>query len=140
MIIGFGHLELSRNFRLYEFACKGKDCCCHGAVQVNGVLVSVLQEFRELLNLPIRVTSGFRCDAYNDEVGGHPRSFHRLGMAADVTSPLIRDTLEGSAEKLGQILSTMLPGEGNVIWYPDRKFLHCDVGHRVAGDLIRPSS
>lgn len=36
---------------------------------------------------PIIVTSGYRCEEYNKKVGGVPRSYHLLGMAADIKVP-----------------------------------------------------
>jgi uncharacterized protein YcbK (DUF882 family) len=136
----FGHLRLSDNFKLREFRCKGKEedkpCSCHGAVLTDSTLVSILQEIRESTAQAIRVTSAFRCDAYNRAVGGHPSSFHRVGLAADITSPRLRSNLESYALEVGQILTVTLPGQGNVIWYPDRAFIHVDVGHRIA-ELVR---
>lgn len=46
--------------------------------------VHVLQPARDILGRPLRVTSGFRCDALNKRVGGKSNSFHRKGMAADI--------------------------------------------------------
>ncbi len=43
---------------------------------------------RSLLgDLPVYVTSGYRCDALNYEVGGVPDSQHLLGQAADFIVP-----------------------------------------------------
>lgn len=45
----------------------------------------VLDPLREWYGKPIRVNSGFRCEALNEAVGGSDTSQHRLGEAADIT-------------------------------------------------------
>lgn len=42
-----------------------------------------LDEIREGYGSPIIVTSGFRCKALNDKVGGVKDSYHQTGMATD---------------------------------------------------------
>ncbi len=46
--------------------------------------ISRLQELRSLLNRPIEVTSGLRCLAHNERVGGAKNSRHLIGAAADL--------------------------------------------------------
>ena len=36
---------------------------------------------------PVIVNSGYRCEEYNRKVGGVPKSYHLLGMAADIRVP-----------------------------------------------------
>ena len=135
-------VRLSDHFSVREFRCKGeaegKPCCCHGAVSVDRYLVDVLEAFRPVFGMPLFVTSGFRCDAYNAAVGGHPKSYHRVGMAADITNQAIRQQIKAAAVELGVVLESVIgKGRGNVICYKNRGFLHVDVGGRVATDLVR---
>lgn len=44
----------------------------------------ILEPLREAWGSPIKVTSGYRCDALNRVVGGVATSVHRLGWAADL--------------------------------------------------------
>ena len=46
-------------------------------------LATCLDEIRRAWKKPIRVTSGFRCDALNKAIGGVDKSHHKLGLAAD---------------------------------------------------------
>lgn len=69
-----------RNFTRSEFACK--DGC--GFDEINPVLVEILDQIREHLDIPCKVTSGCRCEKHNKAVGGAPRSQHLLGNAADI--------------------------------------------------------
>lgn len=72
--------KLSTNFYRDEFACK---CGC-GKVAINLYLVECLQRIRNRFNVPITITSGYRCPAHNKVVGGSKSSRHMLGLAADI--------------------------------------------------------
>ena len=112
--------DLSKNFSRSEFACKGTNCCGHSA-PVQPELISALQALRNQLNLPLSITSGFRCNRHNESVGGAARSFHTLGMAADVACP---DGL--TAEDLARAAET-IPAfqQGGIGIYPS--WVHLDV-------------
>lgn len=45
---------------------------------------TILEPLRAAWGGPIKVTSGYRCDALNKAVGGVANSVHRLGYAADL--------------------------------------------------------
>lgn len=47
---------------------------------------NVLDPLREAWGKPIRVNSGYRCQALNKAVGGVPASQHMRGEAADITA------------------------------------------------------
>lgn len=42
-----------------------------------------LEEIRELLGVPLTITSGYRNNALNKAVGGSPTSKHKVGLCAD---------------------------------------------------------
>ena len=72
--------DLSKDFSRSEFVCK---CSC-GAFAMKDGLIAKLQELRDLVKVPIIVTSGTRCNAHNREVGGVDTSDHLDGLAADI--------------------------------------------------------
>lgn len=45
------------------------------------------QKVREILGVPMRITSGLRPFKYNDLIGGAPNSMHTKGRAIDFMSP-----------------------------------------------------
>lgn len=45
-----------------------------------------MDAIRELWGSPIYVNSGYRCDKLNKKVGGSATSFHRKGLAMDITT------------------------------------------------------
>ena len=70
----------SRNFSDWEFRCPcGK---CDGTVEDR--LVDKLQELRDAWDRPITLTSGYRCEEYNDKIGGAVKSLHMEGLACDI--------------------------------------------------------
>jgi uncharacterized protein YcbK (DUF882 family) len=72
--------DLNQYFSRSEFACS---CGC-GYDTVDAMLLEALRELRRHFKKPIRVTSGCRCKAHNEAVGGSERSQHTLGRAADI--------------------------------------------------------
>jgi zinc D-Ala-D-Ala carboxypeptidase len=57
-------------------------------VQCLRELANVLERVRSLLgDLPVLISSGYRCPELNEEVGGSDTSAHMSGYAADFTVP-----------------------------------------------------
>lgn len=93
--------KLSPNFRAREFDCNGTDCC--GETLIDEKLVVHLQKIRDHFGKPIYIGSGYRCPAHNAKVANAaPDSYHKYGMAADITVDGV-DTLEVAryAESIG---------------------------------------
>ena len=74
--------KLSSNFNSTEFDCHGKNCCKETIVDQK--LVNYLQKIREHFGKPIYISSGYRCDIHNKNVGGATGSRHAKGQAADI--------------------------------------------------------
>jgi len=82
--------DITEHFSRHEFACK----CC-GLAEPHPRLVLALESLRERLGgLPLTISSGTRCHAYNAKVGGARNSMHvphaeygGYSLAADVQCP-----------------------------------------------------
>lgn len=118
LIKGVNNIQLSRNFNLREFVCKGGKSCCNGTVMIDPELIRRLQAMRDELDLPINIASGFRCPDYNKRVGGVKNSYHMRGQAADIKSSV-------SAEKL-YTLAQKYFADGGIGRYDT--FVHVDTG------------
>ena len=71
--------DLSANFSKYKFQCP----CC-GKVKINPRLITKLEEVRKAIgDIPIKITSGYRCKKYNQSINGYVDSPHLYGLAAD---------------------------------------------------------
>lgn len=111
-------LQLSLHFKLSEFHCRCTDPSCV-ATWVDEYLIGALEELHALIDTLI-VNDGYRCRRHNEAVGGMPNSFHCLGQAADIRSPIKNVTeLSRSAKR---ILGFSNGGIGEY-----RTFLHVDV-------------
>ena len=118
-------MQIGKYFDSSEFACK----CHRHEVDENGLnkldhvidkrLVDLLDAIRERLGCPLIITSGYRCEEHNEEVGGVPNSYHTRGVAADITYDGIGvDYLAQVAEECGA------DGIGK---YYHQDFVHVDV-------------
>lgn len=104
---------MTENFNSSEFACR---CEC-GLSDVSPSLVQRLQVLRDILNAPIIVNSGCRCESYNASVGGAPNSYHIAGMAADIRT---RD--------MAKLVELTRNWSGGMSVY--QSFIHVDIGPR----------
>jgi hypothetical protein len=81
-------MKLSENFTLEELCATSSHHInkpTQGELNSLGLLVrNVLQPVRELFGKSIKVTSGFRSKAVNEEKGGASNSQHLKGEAADL--------------------------------------------------------
>ena len=109
---------LSAHFDAGEFACR----CSVGRILISLDLVDVLEEIRCELDAPVRVVSGYRCPVRNLEQGGAPRSWHTVGLAADV------QVAQEHRERLKGLLVDLVKADRfrYVEWHDS--FVHVDVG------------
>lgn len=75
-----GQTIMYKYFKLEEFACK---CGC-GDNEMKHSTLRKLDLARELSGIPFVITSGYRCKAHNERVGGKSQSAHTRGYAADI--------------------------------------------------------
>lgn len=73
-------IKLTKNFYLSEFECHDGS----HLVKLEKRLLLLLQNLRDLLNIPIIILSGFRTIEHNNSIGGSPNSQHLHGKAADI--------------------------------------------------------
>lgn len=80
---------MSAHFTDEEFRCKCQRAECTAPTAPHPDLVEGLERLRALLQQPIVITSGIRCDYYNRLVGGETNSEHLTGEGADL---LVKDS------------------------------------------------
>ena len=66
------------------FTRKELECRCCGKCLISDELLSRLNQAREMAGIPFVITSGYRCEKHNEEVGGKPTSAHMSGKAVDI--------------------------------------------------------
>lgn len=115
-------LRLSKNFTLSEFACNDGS----KEITVNYELIELLQQLRDTLGKPIKVTSGYRTVTYNKKCGGIATSHHLTGKAADLkVSGVTPLEVAKAADEMGFM---------GIGVYPT--FTHVDVCGSVTGKKI----
>jgi len=68
------------------FSDKELQCRCGCGMTVQPDFLRKLNDLRELLGIPLQLTSAARCPAHNTAVGGAPSSKHKDGIAVDIAS------------------------------------------------------
>jgi uncharacterized protein YcbK (DUF882 family) len=99
-------LYISKHFKRKEFDCKCLTHCFTTIISID--LVERLEKLRGLVDAPLKITSGFRCAAYQSELRlrGYETasgvSQHELGNAVDIMSePLTGKQLAEFAKQAG---------------------------------------
>ena len=78
-------MKLTDNFNKIEFESKD------GSEMPDWVLVNIkelaenLQVIRDIVCKPIHINSAYRSPEHNEKIGGVKNSFHKKGIAADIT-------------------------------------------------------
>lgn len=80
----------------------------------------VLDPIRERWGVPVRITSGYRCKALNELVGGKDNSQHLAGYAADF---MIDGLAPSEYRRLAYWCADHLEFD-QLIVYPKRRFIH----------------
>jgi len=79
----------TEHFSKFEMSCEciwqgGPGYCSGHLGEMHPELMRRLELVRQELNIPMSISSGFRCDQLNADVGGVWDSYHKLGRACDV--------------------------------------------------------
>ena len=112
----------SSHFRKIEFTC---NCGC-GQCDMNEQFIGALNMARKDAGIPFRISSGYRCESHNKQVGGVKDSSHTKGIAADI--------LTSGSEERRKILVAVLR------YFPrvgiHKAFIHVDLDIEKSGDVV----
>jgi len=99
-------VKLSANFNSNEFDCQcNYPDCTFTLVSIEHL--NMLQKMRSEVGFTINISSGFRCQRHNADIGGADRSQHVRGTATDIQVPHVKasavaDVFEDVADGLGR--------------------------------------
>ena len=72
-----------------EFRCRCGRNTCHYFI-ANEHFLNTFVRLRSEYNFPLKINSGFRCQAHNEAIGGVTNSKHTLGRAVDISTRSMR--------------------------------------------------
>ena len=110
-----------------HFTEKEMACPCCGQMIIDPEFLFRLEALRRILDIPLVVTSGFRCKKWNTKKKGHPNSMHMQGKAVDISVNSKKEywKIEDKATRIGftgigiypkHIHLDMRPGEGATVF------------------------
>ncbi|GAB3164651.1 D-Ala-D-Ala carboxypeptidase family metallohydrolase [Telluribacter humicola] len=119
-------MNLTTHFRLSEFLFS-QEATRKGIAEqfepspqivqnLNALCVNILEPLRINLNVPIRITSGYRCARLNRAIGGAAKSQHLVGEAADIEADGVTNK-----EVLDRIIALQLPYDQLISEFPDEQ-------------------
>jgi len=78
-----GDQYLRRNFKIKEFACNDGS----KMILYSSITLDWLQAIRDIVGIPIEITSAYRTYSYNKSIDGAKQSQHMYGRAVDIKVP-----------------------------------------------------
>lgn len=115
--------QLEKDFHIREFKCKDGTKVPSELEDNVRLLAEQLQVLRDHIGIPIHLNSAYRTEAYNERIGGSPKSQHKLAKAADLV------TAKYTPKQLAAIIKKLIKQgkmmQGGVGVYPS--FVHYDI-------------
>lgn len=110
-----GNIQISKKFKVKEFACKDRS----DAIKIDSAVVGYLQAARDHFGVPFYINSAYRTTAWNKKVGGASKSYHMQGRAVDHHAKGKVDLMD-----LARFYESI--GCCGIIVYPKSCFIHID--------------
>lgn len=108
---------------LDEFKCRCKHPDCTRTLVLHSTIKS-FERLRDRYSKPIRITSGFRCQKHNLDVGGSFNSYHKIGAAIDIQPWMKPTNLPDYQSALDKLQECAEKYYDVVIRY--NEFIHCN--------------
>jgi hypothetical protein len=131
--------QITKNFRMSEFLFSstavrlGIDNTPSASVvaTLTNVLIPGMQMVRDLLDQPVRITSGYRSPALNTAVRGSRNSDHMSGHACDFISPMFGTPRAVTRHLLGYMAEVKFD---QLIW--EGAWVHISFGPRRRNEVL----
>ena len=113
-------LMATPHFTMEEYRCDCPGYCDGWPCAMEPELLEKIEALRCYFGRPVIITSGVRCEARNEEVGGVSWSFHKRGCAADLYCPGVGvGDLAAGAKDCGL----------NILPYYSSGYIHVEIIH-----------
>ena len=122
-------MSKTENFTSNEFKCS---CGCpENLIDMN--LLHALQVVRNIIEIPIKISSGYRCVDHNKAVGGSDNSSHLRGLACDIA---ISNSSEAFILMRGIIICNRFKRIGYGKMNSGELVLHVDIDSTKAQEVL----
>jgi uncharacterized protein YcbK (DUF882 family) len=113
-----------RNFKLSEVVHSEFDALPLELYPIACIALGYIQAIRDILKVPIVITSGYRSPAYNQSIGGSANSYHMWRFDKDGKPIFAMDIISPgmSAAKLYELVHPIVNGE--VYLHKKLQFVH----------------
>lgn len=111
------------------FSRKELECKCCGTCLIASELVERLNEAREIAGIPFVITSGYRCEKHNQNVGGVADSAHVFGKAVDIA-------FKNSNQCFKIVKALYDVGFRRIGINFNKSFVHCDIDNTKQQDVL----
>lgn len=115
-------IKVSNHFDSMPFHCQCQFPECSYTL-IDSDLLELLDKVASIYD-DLRITSAYRCQKHNAQVGGAPLSYHVKGQAADFNSK------QAGVDELYHMLDHMLKVRGGLGKYASH--VHVDTAERIA--------
>ena len=112
-------VRLAKGLTSKEFDCQCACLSCRATI-ISYELIKAYAKFRALVNVKLRINSGYRCPLHNQIVGGVPLSRHTSGEAIDISKTTLNHLCKSDIDHAAKI-----SGFTKIIHY--KTFVHLDV-------------
>jgi len=82
--------NLSEHFNYNDFLCRCPQCKGKGEYKIHLGLIGALEALRFKINKHIKILEAYRCEEYNEKLGGNKKSVHIKGKAAHIRADNIK--------------------------------------------------
>ena len=133
-----------RHFRFLDFTRSGVACKLdidnkitddRHIANIYALVNSVLDPLGDIIDIPIYINSGYRCNELNKAVGGSDNSQHLKGLAADISFGMNEHLCEYIYSVLKSEVYPMYQYIDQCILYKDKRFIHVSISG--CGDIPR---
>lgn len=126
----FKFADFIKSTTAYKLGINNKITDSRYVANIYTLVDNVLDPLRDIIDIPIYINSGYRCEILNEAVGGSDNSQHMRGLAADISLGKNEHLCEWVYSVLKSREYSMYRYIDQCILYKDKRFIHISISER----------